>query len=60
MIHPEMEYYADIEDLIERIGEIVRGILSKEADHRYMLKKPRGSCHAYLSSSVQPTLLGSW
>lgn len=60
MIHPEMEYYADIEDLIEGIGEIIHGILSKEADYKYILKKGRGSCHAYLSSPVQPTLLGSW
>lgn len=60
MMHPEMKYYADIEDHMEGIGDIVHGTLSKEADYKYILKKARGSCHAYLSYPVQLTLLESW
>lgn len=47
-----MEYYADTEDHIEGIGENVHGMLSKEADYKYILKKAGGSCHAYLSSPL--------
>lgn len=57
-IHPEVEYYAGTGDHGEGIGENVHGILSKEADYRYILKEVGGSCAAYLSSPLHPLFSG--
>lgn len=55
-----MEYYADINNHIEGIGENVCGILSPEAAYEYFFKESWGSSRTHLSSPFQLPLLGSW